>query len=195
MDVMTLINVAKNTQAISAFVSGSGLKEAVSMIVGDVHLEAARFALETSQIAINPRDRINSAVTHLEAAHVSFTMVHRRADNIAAKSFDVHTIACAADKDVWVCCLMALCYVALGEECAVKKCLTLADKAFDNGRLDNYWDDHNIFALFLIGLPLALASNVNPRNISSVISHEELMSRENYQTFKSVLLSTTSAIN
>ena len=57
--------------AVTEFISGDGLKEAVSTIVGDIHMDAAKFALETTRDFLNPKDRINSVITHLEVAALS----------------------------------------------------------------------------------------------------------------------------
>ena len=54
MTGIELIEATKTLQKIADFVAGDGLVTAVSAIVGNVHAEAARMALNSSKLAKNP---------------------------------------------------------------------------------------------------------------------------------------------
>lgn len=179
MDSVTLIMAANNIQEIIAFVSGNGLKEAICTIIGDIHLEAALLALETSLILDKPNDRINSVITHLEAAHVAFLHIHDKADNFVDKYFDYQIIRNAVAKDAWVCCIMALCYASLNEKRAVEKCLLLGDRAFENGL-----NEKKISSIpeSFVAFPIALISLLNLRNWGDL--QDKLMTVEMYRDFK-----------
>jgi|GEM_PF-3014803 len=179
MEPTTLIMAANNIQEIIAFVSGTGLKESISTIVGDIHLEAALLALETSLVLNKPSDRINSVITHLEAAHIAFSHIHDKVDNLVDRNFDYQTIRNAVAKDAWVCCIMALCYASLNEKRALEKCLLLGDRAFENGLKEkNIPSTPEIFVAF----PIALVGLLNLKNWAL---QDELITAEMYQNFKS----------
>jgi hypothetical protein len=181
MDAIGLIAVAKHSKSIVGFVCGKGLREAVSMIVGDVHLSAAKLALQTSGISASPRDRINSAITHLEAAHCAFEAVHSRVSGLKDKSTNWQQIRNAVAKDAWICCLMALCYAYLEDSEAVKGSLHLAEAAFSNGKLEKEISN----AGALIGIPLALIGLLNPRNWD--FHGESLINEPQFREFRAAL--------
>jgi hypothetical protein len=153
MDPATLIAVAKDTKAIANFVFGDGLNDTISMIVGDIHLEAAKLALKTATISKNKRDRINSAITHLEAAHIAYSKnlyeynnpdeslygafkkdFGLRSVNIV---FNISNIMLTDQKNVWVCCLIALCYASLDEPEAAMNILSVAERESNNWNVDS----------------------------------------------------------
>jgi hypothetical protein len=78
MDPALLITAAKSAKSILAFTAGDSFREAVCTIVGDIHVDAARLALETAKIAVFPRERLNSVITHLEAAHAAYARIHNQ---------------------------------------------------------------------------------------------------------------------
>lgn len=198
-DSLTLISAAKNTQTVLNFVSGNSLKQSISMVIGNVHIDAAKLALESSQIATNQRDRVNSAITHLEAAHVSFSKVHKKANNYLASSFDFVAIDNAANNDVWICSIMSLCYASLNEKYLVKKYIDLGTKALENnerakGVVYNDGSKSDLQAgleTMVIGVPLIalrLAAALNPNTY--ILASKPLISDEDFQKFKSIISST-----
>jgi hypothetical protein len=160
MDPATLIAVAKDTKAIANFVFGDGLKDTISMLVGDIHLEAAKLALETAIISKNKRDRINSVITHLEAAHSAYSNslseYNRTDESLSGRikktlgvrrvkiGYNFSTIWLTQQKNMWVCCMMALCYTSLGEPQAAINIISLAEKdchlKYDRGPLSTMVD-------------------------------------------------------
>jgi len=125
-----LLNTLKSAATISKFVTGSGLREAISDIVGDIHLEAAKLALETSKVSLKPEDRINSAITHLEAAHASYI---KALEKFVASKYRMHrdqTMDDLACKNAWVCCLIFLCYLYLEDRMAAKVWLARGREGF-----------------------------------------------------------------
>lgn len=160
----------KSYQSVINFVSGIGLHDALSVIVGDIHLDAAKMALETSEISKNPKDRINSAITHLEAAHIAYSKVHGELDNfLDLKSFlkktvDTQYVLNAISKDAWVCSLLSICYLYLEEYKAARKALSLGEKAFLNAqKLDNLSVAEHLLGMALIA-PIVAVNATNPRN-------------------------------
>jgi hypothetical protein len=183
MDPASLVKVAEDAKKIFDFVYGNDLKEAVSTIVGDIHVDAAMLALETAKIAVNPRDRINSVITHLEAAHVAYARNHdvQSFGSFFRQGLDYAQIEKARQRDVWVCCVMALCYASLGERQAVASSLTLAEKAF--GIEGEATLIRGVGYLFQ-GLVLLPISMCNPRNWDQNVF---LMSKKEFKEFKASL--------
>lgn len=139
MDSNLLVHAASSVPSIREFVLGDGLREAVAAVVGDVHMHAAKVALEASKLSADPVARVNSAITHLEAAHSAFSQVHRDWTSFASRTFKAHSLEKAAIKDRWACCLMALCYVARNDKLMALDSLAKAKKADEV--LDFYWND------------------------------------------------------
>ncbi len=158
MDAATLITIAKNTKSIANFVCGDGLREAISTIVGDIHLDAAKLAIKTSRISENPRDRINSAITHLEAAHCAYERDHSNT-GFLRENTDHMQCKRTKRKDAWVCCLMAMCYAYLNDYRAVRNSLDLAERAIIK------LDEEPGSLECLAAIPFLMFSNyLNPRN-------------------------------
>jgi len=88
MGAATILTISKQLAAISEFVCGDGLSEAINTIVGDIHLNAAKLSLEFYQVSISPDFRINSAITHLEAAHIAYSNIHSKTPNFFNKNTD-----------------------------------------------------------------------------------------------------------
>jgi predicted SprT family Zn-dependent metalloprotease len=181
MDAATLITVARNSKTIAAFVSGGGLDDAVSMIVGDVHLNAAKLALNASQISTDPVGRINSVITHLEAAHCAYEAVHFKADRFLKKATDWQQIRNSVAKDAWVCCLMALCYAYLEDYQAVESCLCLAERAFTNGKRESNLSE----GAALWGIPMVFIGLLNIRNWKQ--TDQNFFGEKQFMVFRSEL--------
>jgi hypothetical protein len=129
MDPVTLIKVASTTTKLFDLVNGKELKDAISTIVGDIHVNAAKFALETTITAVNAKDRLNSAITHLETAHFAYTKIHSNKISVRKAYFDWELVNDACYKDAWACSVMALCYASLNERHAVTHSCNLAREA------------------------------------------------------------------
>ena len=199
-NALIVINAAKSTQQILNFVSGNSLKQAICKVTGDIHIDAAKLALESSRVAINQKDRINSAITHLETAHISFQKVHYRASNFFAGALDYQSIFNAVYKDVWVCSILSLCYASLNEKCLVEKYLDLGTRAWRD--YDHCWNpynyslDYNVvdsvisrFGITLAVVPLSMCGLFNPNNYNPP---GPIISREDYEKFKLILIRTVS---
>ena len=88
---------------------------AILSAVGDNELAAAKFALESSKIARNPREQVLLAVGHLQSAHTAYWQTIVKSKNSQFKK-GARTFSYSATclKEQWVCSLMAVCYVYLG---------------------------------------------------------------------------------
>lgn len=115
------LSVIKNFNTISKFVFGDQLPIVLRTIGGDDCVDAALFALSTS--SSNPRDRITSAINHLEQAHISYSKVHRSVKNYYAYQQREYDIDSALTKDLLVCALMTLCHYALQDYSAAERTL------------------------------------------------------------------------
>jgi hypothetical protein len=186
MEPLSLITFARSAKTISDFAFGPGIKDAVSAIVGDVHVNAAKLALETAGHAVDRNARVNSVITHLEAAHTAYANIYNQAGFIKENT-DWQACRNARFKDVWVCCVMALCYAAQGEHWAVMNSLTLAERAFENKDPDC---PEGVFAAAgaagkaLIELPIVFLSLLNLRNWNE---QDELMTKEQFAQFRTAL--------
>jgi hypothetical protein len=153
MGTFLLIKTAKDLKSITEFVFGAGIKGALSEIVGDVHVDAARNVLSDIEDAASKRDRINSVITHLEAAHAAYAKSLRDYTKVGSNksitlavalfsdmsaSFNDKAIDDIYDKDCFVCCMMAVCLASIGENVAAIKCLSMPDKRGVSGGGPNY---------------------------------------------------------
>lgn len=158
IDGSKLLSAAGSAVDLAKFIIGDGLRESMAAITGDVHLKAAQLALRTAEISNSPEDRIKSAITHLEAAHVAYKQIEGRVSTFRGRRFQETQIVVAARKDVWVSCLMALCYTFLGDYGPAKQALGFAKQAND---LDDkiMADESDMATLFLFIGPLSLLVN------------------------------------
>lgn len=178
----TLIAFAKCTQNIADFVSSPDLNEVISTIIGDVHVDAARLALDTAKITSNPRERLNSVITHLEAAHSAYARIYINATFIQL-SYNHVELDCIVSRDAWVCCVMALCYARLGEFQAAGNSLRLAKAAFKYDSA-NQTEDWELKALPALPLSiLAIFKLVDPK----FWKNKELISEEKVAEFAATL--------
>jgi hypothetical protein len=150
--------------------------------VGDIHVDAAKLALETANISVRPHDRLNSVITHLEAAHAAYASIHNQTGFIreVKDGFDHGSIWNACNRDIWVCAVMALCYASLGERRAMLKSLALAEKAFENREFKSNIPDHAQVLL----LPIAVLGVLNPRNWNN---DNQLISKEQFAKFRTAI--------
>jgi hypothetical protein len=118
-----LIASAGSLNKVKKFVQTGELQRTLSAL-GEVELEAAKLALSSANIAQDPTREVHAAVTHLQSAHVAFKNKYCSKEFITLP--DEHK---AANVDVWICCLMAMCYRYLNEEKLVQKCLDEAGAA------------------------------------------------------------------
>jgi hypothetical protein len=117
MDPTTLITAAKELKSIYDFVYGRGLVDAVSELSGDLDMSAAKVALENIGNAKDKKSRINSVITHLEGAHSAYLHSLSQYDGMykLKVGWNVETILTLLQKNMYTCCLMALCYASIGE--------------------------------------------------------------------------------
>lgn len=158
MKLRTLVDISKKASKISEFVLGNGLKDSIASVTGDIHLDAAKLALESSKFSVAPEDRIKSVITHLEASHIAYSRIHKNVNNFIARNHHPFKFYVAVAKDAWICCLMAICYKYLADEPMVIYSISLAKKAFEN-HPGNY--DESV-AIALAGGPLGYLSMFDP---------------------------------
>ena len=148
MDFSLLITAAKSVADLRDFVGGSGIQDILSAI-GDTELSAARRALsERASSGAAYRSQVWLAVGHLQSAHEAFRASHNRplAASILRSATRLGSWMITVRKDLWVCCLLALCYAYLGEKESARR--ALADAKFAAGQMENPP------AGILIGMPL-----------------------------------------
>lgn len=172
----TLIDVMQNLSKVASFVNGDGLAESIREIEGSDSVSAANFALSTS--SKSRRDRINSAITHLEKAHVSYYKIYSKGYEYPNGRKDViyaeaNRFKCqvAAIRDVKVCCLLSICYIYLNDKSAVNQMLRYAQIALRTGS----WYSYQLDDEWLRPLGTALAS-LNPesyRNIPNIMKEDK----------------------
>jgi hypothetical protein len=193
MDPASLIEIAKSSKAILRFIDGGGLKNAISVIVGDIHMDSAKLALETSIIANNKRDRINSVITHLEDAHIAYSSVTKDVyanagfmRNVKAVSNFTEVLK-LCNKDTYVCCLLAMCYASIGESKAAISSLALAEPYLE---LDS-WSWHAL-KLTAIGYTGVLSVNffMRPRGVIDlmpILFGKPLITKEQFLELRAAL--------
>lgn len=135
MSEKLVLCASKSYEALKKFVEGGDLKIAVSEIIGDIHMESAKLSLEMSGVSRVPTDRIKSAITHLEAAHVSYRKIWKN-ENPVTVGFNMGECQYASVKDVFVSSLMACCYTYLGDYAPAQKSLDFASEAYAGRYLD-----------------------------------------------------------
>lgn len=127
----TLVTAAKSAQSIQSFVSSQVMLNTMSLLIGDVSMEAAKGAIAQSLISSSPQDRINSAITHLETAHEAYTKVHSKGSWITRQvrmRLDWGGVLLALDYDLFVCSLIALCHAAREDRAMTLYWLNVGDE-------------------------------------------------------------------
>lgn len=101
-----VVTAVKTAQTVADFVTGGDLR-AILSAVGDNELAAAKFALESSKIARNPREQVLLAVGHLQSAHTAYWQTIVKSKNSQFKK-GARTFSYSATclKEQWVCSLM-----------------------------------------------------------------------------------------
>lgn len=123
-----LSTVNNGSKSICNFIYGNGLKEALRVLSGDDETEAALLALNTK--SNEPEKRIESAINHLESAHISYRNFYSSINNV--NDYLYHgALECInpCTKDINVCCLITVCYVALNDYQAARQWLQYGHKS------------------------------------------------------------------
>jgi hypothetical protein len=132
MDPADLIKAAKDVKSIYEFVNRRSLVDAVSELSGDLHMSAAKIAVETINIVDDKYSRIQAVITHLESAHGSY--LHSISQYGGMYRFNagwhIETFLTLIQKNMYTCCLMALCYASISESKASLNCLDRAGKPY-----------------------------------------------------------------
>lgn len=148
IDTFSLLSALKSTNALISFLFSDDFSKTIALCVGDIHLEAANFSYEMSNTTGDKKERIKSIITHLEVAHVSYLRIHKKYNNIGYRTYDSAIFVESVHNDVLVCCLMAICYIYLEEKNSARKCISLADNAFNN-KLEAFNYQGNAFTKIL----------------------------------------------
>jgi hypothetical protein len=109
LDFLVLKSAVSNYSSLLKFVDGRGLVQMFSAI-GDTHYQAAKDALYKRENAKDKKAPVNSAITHLEAAHAAYAKIYKGERYFRAISWRL-----AGYKDVWTLSLMATCYMYIHE--------------------------------------------------------------------------------
>lgn len=138
VEPLSLIKSFKTAQTLTKYIESGHI---VENIVGDITLKAAVDSLINAKDSGSTTNCVNhvwSAINHLEtslSAHTTITDSHTKADSyIVAKQarYDL-----ARNKGRYVCCLLAICYVYVGDKGLAHSKL---DKAISLGK-DRYQSD------------------------------------------------------
>jgi hypothetical protein len=124
----TIVSAAQSYNSVCKFVTSGELYEAVS-VIGDTELEAAQLALDSSRIARDPKAQVWAAITHLQTAFTAYRNSHQRLSTGFKKNLSVLGIEIVLRKLRWVSCLMAVCYVYVGEIELAKEAVKCAREA------------------------------------------------------------------
>lgn len=114
MPFATIVSAVQSYNSVCKFVTGGELLEAVSTI-GDIELEAARLALDGSRMARNPEAQVWSAINHLQTALIAYRKGHKNLSTGFKKNLSYSSTTVVLRKLRWVSCLMAVCYLYVGE--------------------------------------------------------------------------------
>lgn len=141
-----LFKAATSLQNLLKFVRGDFLVNSIAEITGDIHTEAAKVALSTPSRCTD--DRIRSAITHLEASHVAYKMIHGKSNSFRSQLLDFYHLNTITDKDAYVCCLCALCYAYFDDKRASIQYLNFAHDAHSSQSqatrlISKYWQGHD----------------------------------------------------
>ncbi len=126
-DMIDLFSLAKSANEAISFVTGQAFLAALDAI-GGVHMQAAQDAFRKVPQSQNPREAMNRALCHLEAAHVAF-----RGSWSTLMARYLRPVICLyqASKDVYTCCFIALIHRLLGDDDRlVIQAIRLAEEAF-----------------------------------------------------------------
>jgi len=85
----------------------------------------------------------------------------------------------ACQKDVWVCCIMSLCYMYFKDYKATKKVLSLSEVAFSHRKAYDMYDNS---AEVFFALPVTVF--VGWCNLRNWQAELQLMSAEEFEQFK-----------
>jgi hypothetical protein len=133
--MLDLLSLSKSAGTAVSFVTGGAFLTALDAI-GGVHMQAAQDAFRAVPLSKSPREAMNRALCHLEAAHVAFRSWWTSS---LADLFRRVKCSVQADKDIRTCCLMALIHRLLGDDDSlVLQAINLAEEAY--GHLYKYKD-------------------------------------------------------
>ena len=114
MTLVSLVHAASSMNSIINFIEGASFLEALS-VIGDNELKAAKQAMQNVGKAQDKKRDVTLAVGHLQSAHTAYRSIWQQTLASFTGNTKLVTLGLAVDKDRYVSCLMALCYVYLGE--------------------------------------------------------------------------------
>lgn len=115
----------KAAKSIQAFVEG-GILSTILSAIGDVEYRAAARVLRKLNEASNQRERVLSAINHLETSHIAYSTDINRMTGIIEYVRGIKRMS-VAKKDVFTLCILAICYKYTGE-------LTLMRESLDQAK-------------------------------------------------------------
>jgi hypothetical protein len=164
--MIDLLSLTKSASSAASLVTGEAFMTALDAI-GGVHMQAAQDAFRKVAQSNNPREAMNRALCHLEAAHAAFR------GSWSSSTVYFRPVKCGeqAEKDIDTCCLMALIHLLLRDDDGlVIHAIRLADEAYA------FLDGKGATRLRMF------AAIVNPLNvIDAVISDAKLEAKANKQ--------------
>lgn len=128
MTHVSLVQVASSMNRIINFIEGAEFVSALSAIA-DNDLNAAKLAMQNAGKAQDIKREVTLAVGHLQSAHTANRSIWKAYNSDLGKRTKALTLETAAQKDRYVSCLMALCYLYLREFSLAKNCVTFAKES------------------------------------------------------------------
>jgi hypothetical protein len=132
MMITKLLDAADNGSSLANFMTGDGFSSSISAILSDISKDAANFAINMVKSSKYPRDRINSAINHLEVAHIYNKNAYSKYKILMSLNIhnDIVEFDLAIERDIFICWSMALAYAYLEDDIAARKSLDLAEEAY-----------------------------------------------------------------
>ena len=122
--------------AIDEYVEGNGLQDTLAAI-DSKGLRTINKTFESLEASSDKRSVISKALAQLQVMHERYRKIHRSTSQGWRKDLCME----AMNKDIFVCCLMALCHLYLrNDRQAVEAAISEAEQAFESSI---YLTDHN----------------------------------------------------
>lgn len=122
--MFTIVSEISTGLTLLAFLTGDGLRR-VLIEMGDIHSDAASLAMRTSKDSEFPEDRIRSAITHLEVAHVTYNRIMK--SSYLRKVADYANFEIATHKNYWAVMTLAVCHKYLNDIPSMEQSIRLAN--------------------------------------------------------------------
>lgn len=185
MQFTVVLSAADTLKKVSDFIYGDGLVESLRIMTASDDLDAAILAL--SMDSNSPKDRIKSAISHLERAYISNRKVYiasLEAESLSRLKKTLSLTGRAMNNCLMISCLLTLCYVDLRDKRGAKSSLALGDQIVnDIEKLDKLIDDEEAPETYLELFFQSFSLLSSTDNWKAIFSDKPLISRTEYREF------------